>query len=297
MSSTQSLSNLTGASARPFFNLTLAAHLLTPAATHSFHLVLAAWYNPTNSLAILNNPWNPNTIGERDVPWNIEQECRGTRETSRHACSPIVAWSQEQGKAPNRPWGASQKNGTFSKRACPLPAPEKRPFQDFTIPAQSGFSSFTIFAIPVQSNNPHTMCAPRLQPGLQGPHPSCDLSCLLTDHSHPTAKFDWVKSLQFSCNPRIYTHSENTTCRGILNKETDGTYITVLDSQADRWRRTTTMLDDRVIGHRNESNPWSQQRQSQRQPKSSNTASQSSRTRTTTKTCKEIAGVLEQDTR
>ena len=58
------------------------------------------------------------------MPWNIELEYRGTRETSRHVCSPIVAWSQEQGKAPNRTWGASQKNGTSSKRACPLPAPK-----------------------------------------------------------------------------------------------------------------------------------------------------------------------------
>ena len=45
-----------------------------------------AWPIPTNRPAILNNPSNPYTIGERDGPENIEQDYKGTRET----CRPVV---------------------------------------------------------------------------------------------------------------------------------------------------------------------------------------------------------------
>ena len=58
-----------------------APHLQNISWPHLPPTTSTAWPIPTNRPAILNNPSNPYTIGERDGPENIEQDYKGTRET------------------------------------------------------------------------------------------------------------------------------------------------------------------------------------------------------------------------
>ena len=54
-----------------------APHLQNISWPHLPPTTSTAWPIPTNQSAILNNPSNPNTIGEHDGPENIEQVYRG----------------------------------------------------------------------------------------------------------------------------------------------------------------------------------------------------------------------------
>ena len=184
------------------------------------------------------------------MPWNIELEHRGTRETSRHVFSPIVAWSQEQGKAPNRTWGHKKRD--LQQESLPSASTKKETILGVHNPSAIGVLLFHNLRNPcaIQQSS-HNVCS---QVATRFTGSASKLRSILPlDRSQPSnGKVRLSKIFAILMQSKnLHTFGEQT-CRGILNKETDGTYIAVLDSQADRWRRTTTMLDDRVTWHRNE---------------------------------------------
>ena len=84
-----------------------APHLQNISWPHLPPTTSTAWPIPTNRPAILNNPSNPYTIGERDGPENIEQDYKGTRETCRPVvfsdCIRISGEIQDRCRVQNRP--------------------------------------------------------------------------------------------------------------------------------------------------------------------------------------------------